>query len=83
MAAAWEDADAERVPRTVLQEISDRLVLVTVRLAHRRGLFKGWRGDIGVDTTPVPAWHHPPSERRQLASLELTAGWHCCGAEGI
>ncbi|MFD8866395.1 hypothetical protein ACFV1F_18825 [Streptomyces sp. NPDC059590] len=86
VAAAWEDADAEHVRRrTLLQEISDRLVLVTVRLAHRRGLFKGWRGDIGVDTTPVPAWHHPPSERRQLASVELTAGWHYCGGaeEGI
>ncbi|WP_327425455.1 hypothetical protein OG963_00860 [Streptomyces sp. NBC_01707] len=86
VASAWEDTDAERVRRrAVLQEISDRLVLVTVRLAHRRGLFKGWRGDIGVGTTPVPAWHHEPSEHRGLASVEITAGWHYCGGsdEGI
>ncbi|MFG3001381.1 hypothetical protein [Streptomyces sp. NPDC048340] len=84
--AAWEDTNAERVRRrALLQEISDRLVLTTVRLTHRRGLFKGWRGDIGVDTTPVPAWHRPPSRRRALASVELTAGWHFCGgsSEGI
>lgn len=85
-ASAWEDTDAERVRRReLLQEISDRLVLTTVRLAHRRGLFKGWHGDIGVDTTPIPAWHRPPSRRRALASVELTAGWHFCGgsSEGI
>ncbi|MFD7714334.1 hypothetical protein [Streptomyces sp. NPDC059814] len=60
-------------------------MLVTVRAAHRRGLLKGWRGDIGADTTPVPAWHQPPRERRGLASVELTAGWHYCGGaeEGI
>jgi len=29
-----------------------------------------------------PAWHHPPSERRDLASAEVTAGRHYCdGAE--
>ncbi|MFJ5233168.1 hypothetical protein ACIQBJ_25145 [Kitasatospora sp. NPDC088391] len=79
-AAAWEDNDAERLRRrTLLQEVSDRLVLVTVRLAQRRGLFKGWRGDIGADTTAVPAWHHEPSDRRDLASVELTAGWHFSG----
>ncbi|MFD7018523.1 hypothetical protein [Streptomyces sp. NPDC059928] len=86
VAAAWEDAQAEHVRRRVLlQEISDRLVLVTVRLAHGRGLFKGWQGDVGVDTTPIPAWHRPPSRRRQLASVELTAGWHYCAGseEGI
>ncbi|MFF2627586.1 hypothetical protein ACFVUN_17665 [Kitasatospora griseola] len=71
--------------RAVLQEISDRLVLVTIRLAHRRGAFKGWLGDIGVDTTSVPAWHHPPSDRRDLASVETTAGWHFSGGsdEGV
>ncbi|MGW6691552.1 hypothetical protein [Streptomyces sp. NPDC054961] len=84
--SAWEDTDTERVRRrALLQEISDRLVLIAVRLAHRRGLFKGWQGDIGVDTTPVPAWHHEPSEHRGLASVEITAGWHYCGGsdEGI
>lgn len=86
VASAWEDTDAERKRRRdLLQEISDRLVLVTVRLAHRRGLLKGWQGDIGADTTPVPAWHQPPRERRGLASVEFTAGWHYCGGseEGI
>ncbi|MEU8544060.1 hypothetical protein AB0C52_29380 [Streptomyces sp. NPDC048717] len=86
VAAAWEDTDAERTRRReLLQEVSDRLVLITVRLAHRRGLFKGWRGDIAADTTPIPAWHQPPRERRGLASVELTAGWHYCGGsdEGI
>ncbi|MEU3074257.1 hypothetical protein [Streptomyces laurentii] len=86
VAAAWEDADAEHTRRReLLQEVSDRLVLITVRLAHRRGLFKGWRGDIAADTTPIPAWHQPARERRGLASIELTAGWHYCGGseEGI
>ncbi|WP_405692665.1 hypothetical protein [Streptomyces sp. NBC_00057] len=86
VAAAWEDTDAERKRRRdLLQEVSDRLVLITVRLAHRRGLFKGWRGDIAADTTPIPAWHQPARERRGLASVELTAGWHYCGGseEGI
>ncbi|MFI9239547.1 hypothetical protein [Streptomyces sp. NPDC053079] len=85
-AAAWEDEDAEHLRRRrLLQEISDRLVLVTVRLAHKRGLFKGWKGDIGVDTTPVPAWHHEPKPHKGLASVEITAGWHYCGGatEGI
>ena len=60
-------------------------MLITVRLAHRRRLLKGWQGDIGADTTPVPAWHQPPRERRGLASVDLTAGWHYCGGseEGI
>ncbi|MEV5508565.1 hypothetical protein [Streptomyces orinoci] len=76
-AAAWEDTDAEHLRRrSLLQEISDRLVQVTVRLALKRGLFKGWKGDIGVDTTAIPAWHHPPSTRRDRASIEVTAGWH-------
>ncbi len=80
MAAAWEDTDAEGTRRReLLQEVSDRLVLITVRLAHRRGLFKGWRGDIAADTTPIPSWHQPPQERRGLASVELTADWHYCG----
>ncbi|MCX5211156.1 hypothetical protein OG689_41940 [Kitasatospora sp. NBC_00240] len=85
-AAAWEDDDPEHLRRrALLQEISDRMVLVTVRLAQRRGLFKSWRGDIGADTTAVPAWHHPPSDRRDLASVELTAGWHFSGGatEGV
>ncbi|GAB2710480.1 hypothetical protein [Kitasatospora kifunensis] len=85
-AAAWEDDDPERLRRrALLQEISDRLVLVTVRLAQRRGFFKGWRGDIGADTTAIPAWHHEPSDHRGLASIELTAGWHFSGGseEGV
>jgi hypothetical protein len=85
-AAAWQDTAPEHARRRkLLQEISDRLVLVTVHLAHRRGHFKGWRGDIGVDTTSVPTWHHPPSERRGLGSVEITAGWHYSGGseEGV
>ncbi|MFE4976139.1 hypothetical protein ACFRAR_29060 [Kitasatospora sp. NPDC056651] len=85
-AAAWEDGAAEHVRRRdLLQQISDRLVLVTVRLAHRRGLFKGWHGDVGADTTAFPAWHHPRSDRRGLASVEITAGWHFSGGstEGV
>ncbi|MCC3769847.1 hypothetical protein [Streptomyces sp. UNOC14_S4] len=85
-AAAWEDDDPEHLRRRrLLQEISDRLVLVTVRLAHKRGLFKGWKGDIGIDTTPLPAWHHEPRTHKGLASVEITAGWHYCGGstEGI
>lgn len=86
IAAAWEDDDPEHLRRrALLQEISDRLLLITVQLAHRRGLFTGWPGDIGADTTPIPSWHHPPSHRRELASVDLTAGWHYCGGaeEGI
>ncbi|KAB1147088.1 hypothetical protein F7R91_12145 [Streptomyces luteolifulvus] len=86
IAASWEDDDPEHVRRrALLQEISDRLVLVTVQLAYRHGLFTGWPGDIGADTTPIPSWHHPPSRRRELASVDLTAGWHYCGGaeEGI
>ncbi|MEV7928525.1 hypothetical protein [Kitasatospora sp. NPDC088779] len=79
-ASAWEDADAEHVRRRdLLQQISDRLVLVTVQLAHRRGLFKGWQGDAGTDTTAFPAWHRPHSKRRGLASVEITGGWHFSG----
>lgn len=40
---------------------------------------KGWRGDIGADTTALTAWHKPPSDRRDLASVELTGGWHFSG----
>ncbi|WP_432746596.1 hypothetical protein H7827_18420 [Streptomyces sp. JH002] len=86
VAAAWEDTDVERVRRRkLIQEISDRLVLVTVRLAHRRGHFKGWCGDIGVDTTAIPSWHQPPSDHRGTGSLESTAGWHFSGGskEGV
>ncbi|MGW6784076.1 hypothetical protein [Streptomyces sp. NPDC054987] len=85
--AAWEEgAGVEQVRRRrVLQEISDRLVLVTVRLAHQRGLFRGWRGDLGVDTTPFPAWHQSHPDWKDLSSVEITAGWHHCGgsSDGI
>lgn len=76
-AAAWEDTDPEHVRRrAVLQQVSDALVLAPVRTAISRGLLRSWPGDVGVDTTGVPAWHRPPSERRQLGSIETTAGWH-------
>jgi hypothetical protein len=76
-AAAWEDADPEHVRRrTVLQQVSDAFVLSPVRTAISHGLMRGWPGDVGVDTTGVKAWHHPPSDRRRLGSVETTAGWH-------
>jgi hypothetical protein len=76
-AAAWEDTHPEhRRRRALLQQISDALVLAPVRTALARGLLRGWPGDVGVDTTAVPAWHRPPSDRRHLGSVETTAGWH-------
>ena len=76
-AAAWEDTEPEHLRRRlVLQQVSDAFVLAPVRTAIARGLMRGWPGDIGVDITAVPAWHHPPSDRRQLGSVETTAGWH-------
>ncbi|GAB2835761.1 hypothetical protein GCM10027091_77510 [Streptomyces daliensis] len=76
-AAAWEDDQAEHLRRRkVLQEINDRLVLVTVRLAHRHGFLKGWHGDVGIDTTAVPSGQRPPKYSRDLASVEITAGKH-------
>jgi hypothetical protein len=75
--AAWEDSDPEHARRrAVLQQVSDAFVLAPVRHARDRGWFKGWPGDVGVDMTGVPAWHHPPSDRRELGSIETTAGWH-------
>jgi hypothetical protein len=76
-AATWEDTDPEHLSkRAVLQQVSDALVLAPVRLAVERGWLKGWPGDVGVDMTAVPAWHRPPSRRRELGSIETTAGWH-------
>ncbi|MFJ9851166.1 hypothetical protein [Streptomyces sp. NPDC101150] len=79
-AAAWEDDHPEHLRRReTLQKISDGLVLVTVRLAHRRGLLKSWKGDVGVDATSLPSWHDEPAKHRDLASLDITAGWHFSG----
>ncbi|MHA6762460.1 hypothetical protein [Streptacidiphilus sp. PAMC 29251] len=76
-AATWEDTDSEHQRRrAVLQQVSDAFVLAPVRHARDRGWLKGWPGDVGVDMTGVPAWHHPPSDRRDLGSIETTAGWH-------
>ena len=76
-AATWEDNDPEHARRrAVLQEISDRLVLISVRLAIGRGAFKHWNGDVGADTTAVPAWHKPSNTFRDLGSIETTAGFH-------
>ena len=76
-AAAWRDDEPEHVRlRERLQEISDRLLLIAVGIAHRKGYFKGWQGDIGADTTAVPTWQRPPKWRRGMASVEYTAGWH-------
>ncbi|QMU72863.1 hypothetical protein [Streptacidiphilus sp. P02-A3a] len=76
-AAAWEDTDPEHLRRrTVLQQVSDAFVLAPVRHTLDHGWLKGWPGDVGVDMTGVPAWHHPPSDLRQLGSVETTGGWH-------
>jgi len=76
-AATWEDIDPEHLRRrAVLQQVSDTFVLAPVRHAIDRGWLRGWPGDVGVDMTSVPAWHHPPSNRRDLGSVETTAGWH-------
>ncbi|WP_149180133.1 hypothetical protein [Streptomyces sp. TRM49041] len=45
-----------------MQQAGGRLTLISVRLAHGRGLFKGWRGGIAADATPIPAWHRPPRD---------------------
>ncbi|WP_059007003.1 hypothetical protein [Streptomyces specialis] len=85
-AAAWESTDPEHVRRRrLLQEISDRMVLVTVHLAHRRGHFKSWNGDVGVDTTSIPSWHGEPNKYLGLGSIEISAGWHFSGGseEGV
>jgi hypothetical protein len=76
-ATTWEDSDPEHLRRrAVLQQVSDAFVLAPVRHAIARGWLRGWPGDVGVDMTGVPAWHHPPSDRRELGSIETTAGWH-------
>ena len=76
-AATWQDTDPEHERRRkVLQEISDRLVLISVRLAMRHGAFKHWNGDVGADTTAVPAWHKPSNTFRELGSIETTGGFH-------
>jgi hypothetical protein len=72
---AWEDP-AYTEQRALLQNIATSLVLAPVRRAIRRGHFKHFRGDLGVDTTAVACWARLPSTRTGLASFEITAGWH-------
>ncbi|WP_158709006.1 hypothetical protein [Streptomyces sp. NRRL S-920] len=79
-AAAWEDDDPEHLrKKAVLQQICTALITETVRADRRCGALKHWRGDIGIDATPLASWHRPASHRRQLASVDITAGWHYSG----
>lgn len=78
--AAWEDDDPEHVRRKkVLQHICTTLICETVRIARRSGALRHWRGDVGIDATALASWHKPASQRRGLASVDLTAGWHFSG----
>ncbi|MFE0135298.1 hypothetical protein ACFWY6_27560 [Streptomyces sp. NPDC059037] len=80
IAAAWEDDEPGHArKKTVLQQICTALICETVRIARRCGALKHWRGDVGIDATALPSWHKPASQRRRLASLDLTAGWHFSG----
>ncbi|WP_280890217.1 hypothetical protein [Streptomyces sp. LBL] len=77
-------ADAWNVPSgrqaaERLQQLANQLVLAPVRSADSRGLLRGWRGDVGVDATPIPVLARHASERSQTASVEITAGWHFSG----
>ncbi|MFE0102961.1 hypothetical protein [Streptomyces sp. NPDC059009] len=79
-AAAWEDEEAEHVRRKVLlQRIVTALITTTITIARRCGALKRWKGDVGVDATALPSWHKPPNDKLQLASVDLTAGWHFSG----
>jgi len=79
-AAAWEDDDPEHIrKRAVLQQICTALITNTIRIARRCGALKHWRGDVGIDATALASWHKPPSTKRNLASVDLTAGWHFSG----
>ncbi|MEV0115921.1 hypothetical protein AB0H77_22185 [Streptomyces sp. NPDC050844] len=80
VAAAWEDEAPEHLrKKEVLQQICTRLITTTVKIALGSGAMKHWRGDVGVDATALAAWHKPPSFRRGLASVDVTAGWHYSG----
>ncbi|WP_406510945.1 hypothetical protein [Streptomyces sp. NBC_00212] len=79
-AAAWEDTDPEHVrKKTVLHLVCTALITATVKIARRCGALKHWHGDVGIDATALASWHKPPSTRRNLASLDPTAGWHYSG----
>ncbi|MDK1348086.1 hypothetical protein QNO09_33360 [Streptomyces sp. 378] len=80
-------ADAWNVPSgrqaaERLQQLANQLVLTPVRLAHKHGHLRGWRGDVGVDATSIPVLSHPASDRTPTAPVEITAGWHYSGGSG-
>jgi hypothetical protein len=77
----WEDP-ASQVQRDRLQWICNLLVLAPVRIAKRRGHLRAWRGDLGVDATPVATLARPGRRRKGTASTEITAGWHKSGGTG-
>ncbi|GHA12406.1 hypothetical protein GCM10010329_39300 [Streptomyces spiroverticillatus] len=79
-AAAWEDENPEHLrKKAALQQICTALITETIRIGRRCGALKHWRGDIGIDATPLASWHHPAIPKRQLASVDITAGWHYSG----
>ncbi|MFF8616100.1 hypothetical protein [Streptomyces sp. NPDC015350] len=69
----WNSAAKADTVHT-LEAIAQDLVLAPVMASYRRGDFARWQGHIAVDDTPVPVWGKAPDYRRDLASLEITAG---------
>ncbi|MGA4841381.1 hypothetical protein [Streptomyces sp. G45] len=78
VAALWDSPEGRQAAAR-LQQLANRLVLTTVRMAQHRGHLSGWNGDVGVDATGIPVLAHPHSRRLGLASSEVTAGWHFKG----
>jgi hypothetical protein len=77
LATAWHDhLPGHQACRELLQTITTALVLAPVHRAAARGQLRHWNGDVGIDTTAVPAFARPPRRSNQLASIEITAGWH-------
>ncbi|MFD5157039.1 hypothetical protein ACFWMJ_02995 [Streptomyces hawaiiensis] len=71
-------ADAWNVPSgrqaaERLQRLANELVLSPVRIAQSRGHLRGWRGDIGVDATPIPVLARHPSEQVRLVDHDRGA----------
>ncbi|MFE1171557.1 hypothetical protein [Streptomyces sp. NPDC058773] len=66
MADAYADAwhvPSGRQAAERLQHLANQLVLAPARLAQQRGYLRGWRGDLGVDATPIPVLADPGKER--------------------
>ena len=72
--AAW-DARPELVTR--INDLATRLVHMSIAQAERVGALRGWRGDIGVDDTPVPTWGRRRNRRGK--ALDPHADWYTKG----